>query len=185
MNMKRIKSFEAFINEDATAGAGTGTPSSEDEKKDFEHLPRLKTIVDKDFFGELKQHVFYWFNYDFLKKKYAMVSLEADENEVTVWFSDNVTLPLYQYKVTFNTIETNPIVDKVEEVRMLIWIYDYESQDLLKHTEMKIGLKYINSESFNKFVNKVKKRIIRTPKDGEDVQAFKKKEKRRLGDNIY
>ncbi len=172
--MKRIKNFETFINE-----------AEETEDKDFAHLPRLRTVVDKEFFNELKQHVFYWFNYFSLNKKYEMESVEATDNEVTVWFSDKEKLPTYQYKVTFTVIEEKAMIEKVEEVNMLIWIYDFETQELVKQTEMKISLKYINAKALNNFVNKVKKRIIRTPKDGEDVKNFKKKEKRRLSDNIY
>ncbi len=171
--MKLIKYFETFVNENEEA-----------EKKDFENLPRLKPVIDKEFFGELKEHVFYWLTYDFLNKKYTITELTNDENEVTVWFCDKDKLEL-QYKVTFTTIEDNPLVEKVEEVKMLIWIYEYETQELLKHTEMKLVLKYLNCKSFDKFINQVKKRIIKTPQDGEDIEDFKKKEKRRLGDNIY
>lgn len=178
--MKRIKYFETFVNEDAAPSA-----NGQQNKKDFEHLPKLKTVVDKEFFIELKEHVFYWLTYDFLKQKYVITSLENDERSVTIWFSDNETIPKYEYKVTYTPHEISPLVEKIEEIKMSISIYETESQDLLKQTEMKIGLKYLNAESFNRFINKVKKRIIAIPKDGEDIETFKRKEKRRLGDNIY
>jgi hypothetical protein len=172
--MKRIKDFNTYINE-----AETKT-----KDKDFAHLPKLKLVVDKEFFAELKEHIFYWFTYDFLKEKYILDSLEKTEKEVVAWFYDNLDVPLYQYKVYYTPIENMPLVEKIEQVKMNISIYEYENQTLLKQTEMMVGIKYLNSESFNKFVNKVKKRIIRTPKNGEDIEDFKRKEKRRLSDNI-
>ena len=170
--MKRILKFENFINEE--------------EKKDFGHLPRLKQVVDKEFFAELKQHIFYWVNYDFLNEKYELTSVEATPTEVTCWLSDKSKNPLHEYKITYAGIDGNdPKVEKIELVNMMIWIYEFETHELLTHTEMEVGLKYLNAESFNNFLNKVKKRIIKTPKDGEDIKNFKKKETRRLGDNIY
>ena len=175
--MKRIKLFEDFINEQEAVPA--------EKKKDFEHLPRLRDVVDKEFFAELKNHVFYWLNYQFLNKKFEMDSIDSNQNEITVWFSDKMKQPLYEYKATFTTVGDLGKVEKIEQVKLMIWIYEYETHELLTHTEMEIGLKYLSAVSFNNFIKKVKKRIIRTPRDGEDIENFKKKEKRRLGDNIY
>ena len=169
--MKRIKLFEEFLNEE--------------EKKDFEHLPRLKPVIDKEFFAELKQHIFYWFNYQFLNKKYEMDTIDSTQNEVTVWFAEKAKSPLYEYKATFTTAGDIGKVEKIEKVKLMIWIYEYETHELLTHTEMEVGLRYLNAKSLNNFIKKVHKRIIRTPKDGEDIELFKKREKRRLGDNIY
>ncbi len=170
--MKNIKDFNSFIKEN-------------NNSVDFKHLPKLKLVADKEFFSELKEHIFYWFSYDFLKEKYELDSLECSEKDTTVWFYDNIDSPLYQYKVLYTPIENLPIVEKVENIKMNISIYEYETQELLKQTDMMIGIKYINAKSFNKFLNKVKKRILKTPKNGEDIEDFKRKEKRRLSDNIY
>ena len=175
--MKRIKLFEDFIKEDAT--------ETDEAEKDFTHLPRLKSVIDKEFFKELKEHIFYWINYDFLNKKYVTDTLENIEDEVSVWFYDNKETPEYQYKVIYTALEEEPMEQRIDFVKMIISIYSYEDNELLKQTEMKVGLKYLNAKSFNNFINKVKKRILKTPKNGEDIDDFKNKEKRRLGDNIY
>lgn len=177
--MKNILTFEQYsLNEEENNNVNN-------DKKNFEHLPRLQDLVAKEFFSELKEHVFYWFNYEQLKDKYILEDLDFDDNEVTAWFTDNNEVPEFEYKTTFTNIETNPLIEKVEKVKMMIWIYNHDTQKLLKQTEMELGLKYINAEAFSKFINKVVKRIISIPKNQGEVDDFKKKEKRRLSDNIY
>lgn len=172
--MKIITKFTDFIlNEE------------EKKKEDFKHLPRLKSVVDKEFFMELKSHIYYWFNFDSLKDEWILTSLENDENEVVVWFNDNKDEPTIEVKVLYTSIGDDPKVEKIETVKMMISIYDFNNQELLKETEMEVGLKYLNAKSFSNFIEKVQKRILKTPKDGDDIEDFKKKEKRRLGDNIY
>lgn len=158
---------------------------NESSKGKITHLPKLKPIADKEFFKELKEHVFYWFNYDFLKEKWSISSLENDIESVEVWFNDKDNKDPYEYKVLFKSIEKDPLVEKVEKVTMTISIYNNNDNSLLKQTDMEVGLEYINADSFNKFIEKTKKRIIKVPKSDEDVKDFKKKEVRRLGDNIY
>ena len=194
--LKYIKLFEDYnrLLEDenigmeggATQQPSTNIDNTPTDSESVKNLPRLKSVIDKEFFGELKEHIFYWFSYDFLKDKYVISTLENTENEVTVWFSDKGDKPFYEYKVIYTSIDNaEPLAENVQAVKMIISIYEQETSDLLKQTEMEVGLKYLNSKSFNNFINKVMKRIIKTPKDGEDIKDFKKKEERRLGDNIY
>ena len=94
--MERILRFDEFINENENAN---GDKTS--KKKDVTHLPRLNSVVDKQFFAELKEHISYWICFDSLKNKYSLTTLENTENEVTVWLSDIDNKPLYEYKVIY------------------------------------------------------------------------------------
>lgn len=179
--MERILRFDEFINENENAN---GDKTS--DKKDVSHLPRLNSVVDKQFFAELKEHISYWICFDSLKNKYSLTTLENTENEVTVWLSDIDNKPLYEYKVIYTTLEDDKVLtEKREDVKMIISIYDFESSELLKQTEQKVSIKYLNAKSFDNFLEIVKKRILKTPKNSDDIEDFKRKEKRRLGDNIY
>jgi hypothetical protein len=175
--MKRILRFGEFINENE---------KEKEKEKDVSHLPRLNSVVDKQFFAELKEHISYWICFDFLKDKYSLTTLENTENEVTVWFSDIDNKPLYEYKVIYTTLENDKVmIEKREDVKMIISIYDFETSELLKQTEQKVDIKYLNAKSFDNLLKIVKKRILKTPKNSDDIEDFRRKEKRRLGDNIY
>ena len=195
-NLKNIKSYLQFVNEEevpqigggveATEGSGGTDSKKGDEKKGIENLPRLDAVVEKEFFSELKEHVFYWFNYDFLKDKYVIDTLKNTNNSVDIWFSENKDISDYTYKVVYtNNVNDSSSFEKVENVKVMVSIYEYDSNNLLKQTEESIDIKYLNSESFNKLVNKVKKRILIAPTSQKDVDKFNKKETRTLGDNIY
>ena len=161
--MKRIFNFSEFIKEN--------------KKDGIENLPRLSDVVNKEFFSEIKEHIFYWFNYDFLNEKYEITSLENSPTETTVWFDDKGNEPLYEYKVIYTTYNEDINIEKNTNVKMIISIYEYSTTDLLKQTEQKVDIKYLNAKSFNNLINIVKKRILKTPKNISDVEDFRKKEK--------
>lgn len=195
-NLKNIKSYLQFVNEEEVPQVGGGvdnaeqpatdTKKPESEDKGIKNLPRLDAVVEKEFFSELKEHVFYWFTYDFLKDKYIIDSLKNTNNSVDIWFSENDDNPIYSYKVIYtNNVNDSSSFEKVENVKVIVSIYEYDSNNLLKQTEESIDIKYLNSESFNKLINKVKKRILKAPVNQKDVDKFNKKETRTLGDNIY
>ncbi len=50
-----LLSFQEFLNEKLLL--------EENEEKKEDTIPkRMITVVSKDFFSELKEHIFYWFN---------------------------------------------------------------------------------------------------------------------------
>lgn len=178
--MRHILSFEKFVlNEEET--------NTTDEKKDINHPERLTAVVEKDFFNELKTHINYWFNYETLKDKFILSSVECDENEATCWFCDRTedNNPKYSYKLYFSTNEELHDIDKIDKVMLSITIYDYNEQTKLKGTEMEITLKHINDDFMSKMIEKVSKRIQEAPESEEDINKFKKRETRRLSDDIY
>ncbi len=182
--MKNLMTFERFILESEDINNGEDTEEDKKDKKDLEHLPKFKDVVDKEFFGELKDHIYYWFNYDkTLKNKYVLESLEADEDETSAWFYDVGDSPEFQYKAVYSSYDgEEQELKRTEEVNLMLSIYEHETQTLLKQTDMKITLKYVSAESFNNFLEDLKKKIIHVPQNDADVQDFKKKERRRLSD---
>lgn len=176
-----LLSFQEFINEKLLL--------EEEEKKKDTTPKRMITVVSKDFFSELKEHVFYWFNYESdIKDKYVLTSLEATNDDVIVWFND--VDEILQYKVVYNyNKEVIPsdevVVDNIKDIKMIVSIYDFNTNDILKTMEMIVDIKLLNSKSFDNLCRKVKNRIILKPENQDDIDNFKKKETRILKDNIY
>ena len=76
-------------------------------------------VVEKEFFSELKEHVFYWFNYDFLKDKYVIDTLKNTNNSVDIWFSENKDISDYTYKVVYtNNVNDSSSFEKVDNPLM-------------------------------------------------------------------
>jgi hypothetical protein len=159
------------------------------EEKSIEIKPRFSLVILKKFFKELKDNVYYWFNYDVLSKYYDLENLEEEKRSLSVWFKDKVKdrldVPQFMYKIKFMETEIEGDIEKVETVLLNIHIYDFETNDLLKEEEIKIDLSNINASFINKRLKIIKKRILKAPKSKEDIEDFKMKQTRRLGDNIY
>lgn len=199
--MKRIHLFEQFINnllneaeednidDSIDTDTDTDTEATEDEVKSKEYLPRMSSVVEKKFFKELKSHIIYWLTYDSLSFEYILESAEEEKRAVVAWFTDRTedgVDPKYSFKVKYAETETVGDIERVEEVLLIIKIYDFSDvSNLLKETEMKITLKNINSDFLRKTLKSMKKRILEVPKNQDDVDTFKQREERRLGDNNY
>jgi hypothetical protein len=161
----------------------------EPEVKDKEFLPRLSSVVEKEFFKELKEHIIYWFEFDENFKVFELDSVEEETRAVVAWAFDSVEEgeePEYAYKIKYAETYTVGKIEKVEELLLIIHIYDYkDSSNLLKQTEMKITLKNVNALFLKKTIDSLKKRILTVPKSKKDVEKFQDREERRLGDNMY
>lgn len=169
--MSMIKSFEEFI--------------TEKENKDYEFIAKRSVALEKDFFRELRSHVEYWFLYDSLSKDYTLQAAEEEERACVAWAEDKQEDPQFQYKIKFAEVESLADIEKIEHVLCIIHIYELETMKIVKTMEVKISLKHLNSDFLYETLLKMKKRIITPPKNKEELKKFKKREKRRLGDNIY
>ena len=205
--MKRIKLFEQFVkyvlneaedaledtieetDEEETTDETTDDTPAEEETKSKEYLPKLSSVVEKKFFRELKQHIIYWLTYDSLSFDYMLESADEETRAVVGWFTDRTkdgVDPQYSFKVKYAEVDTVGDIEKVEEVLLIIKIYDFvDTSNLLKETEMKITLENINSDFLKKTLKSMKKRILVAPNNQDDIDTFKQREERRLGDNSY
>lgn len=165
--MKYIKHISSFLNEEI--------------ENDIKSIPQLAVVVNKSFFNELKQHIFYWFNYDFLKDTYSIISLNNSKSDVVVWFKDDK----YTYKVSYSFIDEFSEIEKVTSVKMTISVYGLDGTSLLKTKTDEQTIKYLNAKSFKNLIGQVVTRIIEVPKSQNAIDNFNAKELRRLGDNIY
>jgi hypothetical protein len=172
----KVKSFSEFLFE---------------KESSITKLPVLKRVMDKDFFNELKEHIEYWFTYDFLKEKYEIVDIEKIDDEIKITFQDRVGKkdPDYMYVVRYitsgNASETDTFAEKIDKVKMMVTIYRYNDTKKIKESENEVDVKFLNAKSFNRLVNKVKDRIVFAPNNSQDVEDFNNKEQRRLQDDVY
>lgn len=143
-----------------------------------EHPKRLSPIVMKEFFKEMEDHLSYWFKYEL---KYDLEDIQQEKRAISVWFNDKQ----FMYKLSYTESDVLSDIEKVENVLMIIKIYDYKTNKLLKETQMKIDLSHLNSEYLESRLKMMRKRILRVPKSKDDVDDFNVKQTRRLGDNIY
>ena len=164
----------------------------QDKVKDEEFLPRLSSVVEKEFFRELKEHIIYWFEYDKRFIDFNLDSVEEETRAVVAWAFDTYDEekgeknPEYTYKIKYAEVDTVGDIEKVEEVLLIVSIYDYlESDKLIKKVEKRITLKKINAKYLKGIIDSLKKRILVVPSNEEDVEKFTNREERRLGDNMY
>ena len=189
--MNRIYLFEQFIKmvNEAEESIEDVDVDADTEVKSKEYLPKLSSVVEKKFFRELRQHIEYWFMYDSLSFEYNLEDVEEETRAVVAWATDKTEdgiEPKYSIKIKFAEVDTVGDIEKVEEVLLIIKIYDFvDTSNILKDTEMKITLENINSDFMKKTLKSMKKRILKAPENKEDIDDFKKKEERRLGDNTY
>ncbi len=180
----RVKKYAEFILENENI-------KDDIDEKGIVKLPVLKTVVDKDFFNELKEHIQYWFAYDFLKDKYELIEINKLDDEIKITFQDKVGKkdPDYMYMVRYitsgNSDMDQTLVDKIEKVKMMATIYRYSDNMKLKEVDNLVDVEFLNAKSFNRIIEKVKNRIIIAPTDKKDVEKFRDKERRRLQDDVY
>lgn len=174
----RVKKYAEFILENENINL------DEKEENGIVKLPTLKRVIDKDFFAELKEHVEYWFKYDFLNKKYELVDTDLMDDELKITFEDKGDSQL-MYIVRYITNENLSITDKISKVKMMVTIYNHFDTKKLKESENEVDVEFLNAKSFNRLVNKVKDRIITIPQNSKDVDKFRDKEHRRLQDDVY
>lgn len=167
--MKHILKFYNYIKE------------NEDK---IENPKRVSTVVFKKFFKELKEHVIWWFKNDILNKYYILDSVEIEKRSCVVWFCDKSD-GIYQYKLKY--LETEPMNDleKMENCLMILKIYIKDTQELIKETEERIPIKYLNADYLQKLIEKLKRRIVTNPKNDDEREDFITKQSRHLSDNIY
>lgn len=182
----RVKKYAEFILENENQ-----VKDGKEDEKGIVKIPTLKTVVDKDFFNELKEHIQYWFEYDILNKMYEMIEIDKLDDEIKVTFQDNVGKkePDYLYVVRYITSGNHDmeqtVVDKIEKVKMIATIYRYTDNTKLKEVTNLVDVEFLNAKSFNRIIEKVKNRIITAPTNNKDVEKFRDKERRRLQDDVY
>lgn len=179
----RVKKYAEFILENEN--------KDDTDEKGIVKIPTLKTVVDKDFFNELKEHIEYWFKYDILSKIFVLIEIDKLDDEIKVTFQDKSGKkdPDYMYVVRYITSGNHDmdqtIVDKIERVKMIATIYRYDDNIKLKESVNMIDIEFLNAKSFNRIIEKVKNRIITAPTNNKDVDKFRDKERRRLQDDVY
>lgn len=166
----------------------------EDEVKDEETLPALSSVVAKKFFKELKKRIIYWFQNLEEFKDLTLDSIEEETRGVVAWAFDTYDEekgekhPKYSYKIKYGEHLTTGDIEKIEEVILYISVYAYEdSSDTVADFEKKITLKKINGEYLMSKIKTVKKRAgaLDDPQSQDDIDKFKNREERHLGDETY
>jgi hypothetical protein len=166
----------------------------EDEVKDEETLPALSSVVEKKFFKELKKRIIYWFQNLEEFKDLTLESAEEETRAVVVWAFDTFDEekgekhPKYSYKIKYGEHLTAGDIEKVEEVILYISIYRYEdSSETVADFEKKITLKKVNGEYLISKMDTMKKRAdaLDMPQSEDDIEKFKNREERHLGDETY
>ena len=166
----------------------------EDEVKDEETLPALSSVVEKKFFKELKKRIIYWFQNLEEFRNLTLDSVEEETRAVVAWAFDTYDEekgekhPQFSYKIKYGENLTAGDIENVEEVILYISVYAYEdSRETVADFEKKITLKKINGEYLISKIDTMKKRAgaLDTPQSEKDIEKFKNREERHLGDDVY
>jgi hypothetical protein len=177
--MKNIKSFKGFfINENI---------ETKEEMKKPTFVEDSSIFLLKNLLRELKTNIVYWFNYGDIINLLTLVDIELyDSKLMIVALEKNEDgKPVLMWKIDFTESKIEGSLLQVKKLKMNLRVYSYDTNNLVKSLIINVPINYLNEDYLIKKINTVKKSIIQAPETTKDIKKFKRKETRRLKDNIY